>query len=568
MPLSDPASADLPAGQWSHLLVGHQWPGAAALAVLAGAAANRSALGSAHDGYAETLRALHAEIAERQNGISADAATAAFRRGEVHARGVCAKNTVKKGCYESARHWVANLRDELDTIAASGNSAIRQILDSEAPAELKFTALVDTVVQAREQANIKAAQCGANLLGAIQQVLDSRDAGTSAREFARSHGVHLDAAFGSPSRDLVRADVGALMDGTGTAPAASRDRDVGEDMNGCPPATGTVVGALVPGNPAPHSAAAAALSGAVAPAQPGPGSTRVPGGAGLTPGVAHLQAAHPRSAGTPGRLPAYGSERSAPRAPTAPPRPGQVLRAAPASAPVSAAAFGTSTVASASRSTPRPAAVSPKAATTAAAAAGIEPAGEWLRRLLEAVARQAPGLCWAVGIGTDGRILLATDLAGGWIPPHIAIPAPLELIAPPARRGDAVALLGPIVTTERYLPGHPLPPGEPGALSPTARATAPVPDLGWHLCRATRCHDGLPRLAHTLAVAVNAGTGWLDSEADLLNEHLRAVATEVLDSYPDTVDPAAVGSWQLLATISALLAGEPPLADYHFAWFR
>lgn len=567
MPLSDPASADLPAGQWSHLLVGHQWPGAAALAVLAGAAANRSALGSAHDGYAETLRALHAEIADRQNGITADAATAAFRRGEVHARGVCAKNTVKKDCYESARHWVSDLRSELDTIAASGNSAIRQILDSEAPAELKFTALVDTVVQAREQANIKAAQCGANLLGAIQQVLDSRDAGASAREFARSHGVHLDTAFRSPSRDLVHAELGALMDGTGAAPAAGRDRDAGETTSGRPPATGAMVGAVIAGDPAPHSATP--LSAASAPAQPAPGTPGVPGGAGLTPGLAHLQAAPPRRASTPGRLPAYGSERSAPQAPTAPPRTGQALRAAPASAPVSAAALGPPAVASASRSTPRPAASPAVAApATAPATAGIEPAGDRLRRLLEAVARQAPGLCWAVGIGTDGRTRLATDLAGGWIPPHIAIPAPLELLAPPARRGDAAALLGPTVAAELYLPGQPLPPGEPGAPSPTARATAPVADLGWHLCRATRCHDGLPRLAHTLAVAINAGTGWLDSEADLLEEHLREIATEVLDSYPDTVDPAAVGSWQLLATISALIAGDPELAAYHFAWFR
>ncbi len=61
-----------------------------------------------------------------------------------------------------------------------------------------------------------------------------------------------------------------------------------------------------------------------------------------------------------------------------------------------------------------------------------------------------------------------------------------------------------------------------------------------------------PRLAHTLAKAASTGTGYLDSEVELLREHLAKVATKVLGDYPpDHVDTASVGNWQLLATIDA-----------------
>lgn len=39
------------------------------------------------------------------------------------------------------------------------------------------------------------------------------------------------------------------------------------------------------------------------------------------------------------------------------------------------------------------------------------------QRLLGFVARQEPGLRWAVGVLADGSTLLVTDIAHGWIPP-------------------------------------------------------------------------------------------------------------------------------------------------------
>lgn len=105
-------------------------------------------------------------------------------------------------------------------------------------------------------------------------------------------------------------------------------------------------------------------------------------------------------------------------------------------------------------------------------------------------------------------------------------------------------------------------------MSIRARDTEAVADLGWELAQATKWRDGLPRLAHTLAKAATARTGCLDSEVALLRAHLDAVARTVLSHYPDKVDPAQVGNWQLLATIDALINGEKSSANYHFAWFQ
>lgn len=105
-------------------------------------------------------------------------------------------------------------------------------------------------------------------------------------------------------------------------------------------------------------------------------------------------------------------------------------------------------------------------------------------------------------------------------------------------------------------------------MSISARHTTAVEDLGWELIRATRWRPGLPRIVHTLARAGIARTGCLDSEIALLRDHLHAVGHDVLDDYPDAVVPAAVGDWQLLAAVAALIDGSPMIANYHFAWFQ
>lgn len=194
-----------------------------------------------------------------------------------------------------------------------------------------------------------------------------------------------------------------------------------------------------------------------------------------------------------------------------------------------------------------------------------------LRRLLDAVVRQQPHLHWALGDLEDGTTLLVTDLAGGWIPPNVQIPTGVRLLTPADRRGGLAALLGRTTREAAYTPGQLIDPDDatdPVRMSIRARDTAVVADLGWELSQATKWRDGLPRLAHTLAKALSARTGCLDSEVELLRDYLSTVSHTVLARYPESVDPIHVGNWQLLATIDALINDHKTLANYHFAWFQ
>lgn len=365
-----------------------------------------------------------------------------------------------------------------------------------------------------------------------------------------------------------------------------------------PPFAGSMSDAGVPAAPAFESAHAAATPPAEAAqvtqaptafTQPVVASPTAPP---INPGIS---AAPPVSAGPlsvptasptpPSGLLAYGADlrpaaASVPAAPSMPPA------AAPGSAPVNPAS-GSSPTGQPAVVRQQPSAAAAQAglaaglteralaatATGAAVAAGAahSAAKERLQRLLEAVARQQPKLNWAIGNLEDGTTLLTTDLAGGWIPPGIEIPTGVRLLTPAVRTGDLEKLLGPAVLTAAYRPGQYLPPAkdaEPVSMSIRARDTTAVEDLGWELAQATKWRDGLPRLAHTLAKAVSAKSGHLDSEVELLGDYLNAITRMVVSKYPDNVIPAQVGNWQLLATINALVNDEKTLANYHFAWFQ
>lgn len=164
-----------------------------------------------------------------------------------------------------------------------------------------------------------------------------------------------------------------------------------------------------------------------------------------------------------------------------------------------------------------------------------------LRRLLDMVARQEPLLRWMIGEREDHRVILATDLADGWIPPNIDIPAGIGLPAPTSQRDN---LLGPVTHSLTYHPGQHLPPPETElTFSPDARRTEPITDLG-----------------SRLAVAVDrAGLAEMDPGS---------VARAAMDSYPTAVDATAVANWQLLAASNAFTKGEVMLANYHFTWFQ
>lgn len=194
-----------------------------------------------------------------------------------------------------------------------------------------------------------------------------------------------------------------------------------------------------------------------------------------------------------------------------------------------------------------------------------------LRTLLAVVARQEPRLRWSVGQRDDGSTLLVTDLAGGWIPPHVDLPDAVQVLDPRRRHGDTTTLLGAATAAADYRPGQHVAPtdrDEPVPTSQRPRYGPAVAELGWELRRATRWRDGLPRLAHTLVHAVYAQTGVLANEFALLRAHLEQTRAAVLADYPDKVSMAGVGNWQLLAAIAALIAEDRRLAMYHYAWFR
>jgi len=583
--------SDLPNGEWSQLLIGHQWPGSMSLAILGAAAADRAALGSAYDDYAEILRSVRTGILTAQEGLTADSARQSFGLGESGARDIAARNLAKHTSYTSAHQWITELRTELAAIAANGNSAIRRILDSGDPGPEKTIAIVQTVTDAHQQANIKAATCSANLCDAIQSVLTTGRTEMSARQFARSHGVTLERAFGSPNLEFIHAEVSAMM----TAPAGSQPALSPESLAdslasgisaGAPLSAGTealttdAVSAIreshsdAPADPLPTSPATVVGAPVSAIAVPPISSSATPVFMPVsTPTTTPVVAAGP--------LPRYGTDLRPAGTTTAPPStatptatPTVSPGATPASAPLNAATAASLTHTSVARGPFAATGANAVTATAVGAAAGtvaaLSAARSRLRRLLDAVARQEPTLRWAIADRQDGSTVLVTDLASGWIPPHIDLPAGVRILEPGHRSGDLETLVGDATVTETYAPDDDTA-GEAGEAVPMsidARRTTAIDDLGWELTRATRWRSGLPRMAHTVAMATIARTGCLDSEVALLRDHLNAVAHTVLGSYPDTVSGVEVGNWQLLATVDALINDERTLADYHFAWFR
>ena len=614
---------------WFALLVGHQWPGLAALTATGSASANRRSTGVNHEQYAELVQSIRSSQLSAQSGTTAQDIDSSYSSGEFHAREISERNRIKAGAHSAAHQYTSQLRSDLEAIAESGESAIRAIVHSDAPVAEKISAIASVVLDAQGQANCKAAQQASNVLDALQDVLNAEGIGVSARQFARQQGVDLDSAFRPQSQDRIETHVASVLDKLpestavpttenpagdeaieGTPAWTALDQLTGDRPTGSDgPATRPSISDLVtvgigrdveyvsdggPANAQPEN-----LSGpTLLPTAPGTqfsaseavGSDHIPTSAAAAttaattvPPVlaASASAPVPNTVGPPtptvrqGSLQAYGAS-IRPPAPTAAP----AVPMTPAGAPVSpanpAAAISQPAVVRHHRTAATPGAVAAgtterafAAAATGAAAEQTRPrtaAENRLRRLLDAVARQQPRLRWAISDLEDATTVLVTDLADGWVPPRIDIPSGVRLPQPGAQ---AIASLGNTTLTAAYEPGRQLSPeGEPIPMSIRARDTAPVDDLGWELAQATRWRDGLPRLAHTLAKAASANTGWPDSEVQLLRAHLDALACSVLERYPGNVNPIEIGNWQLLATIDALMNGEKTSANYHFAWFR
>lgn len=293
-----------------------------------------------------------------------------------------------------------------------------------------------------------------------------------------------------------------------------------------------------------------------------------------------------------GPLPAYGSDLRPPVAtPAVPSMPSAPISGAPVApsaasspsgggplvSPVERAGSGTATgqAGVGSSAMAGASALSATSGATAGAASARASEQQRLQRLVDAVARQEPRLSWAAGLRDDGiTTLLVTDLAGGWIPPHVRLPAHVTLLEPAARRRDAgaVDLLGAVTVAAAHQPNAFI--AEPDRDAPAltgdraARSACPkVDELGPTLVDAVRRRDGLPRIAQALAAPAVRKTGVLENEAELLGERIAEIQHSVLNGYPQH-DPSAVGDWMLLAAIQALIDGHEYLAHYHLSWFE
>lgn len=286
-----------------------------------------------------------------------------------------------------------------------------------------------------------------------------------------------------------------------------------------------------------------------------------------------------------GALPSYGSDvRVSPTSNLVPPTPSSTaLGGSVSTAPSGGAGVGSPSVvrqapaAPAAAGAPLASAVAAPAAGAAAGAvtgAGARVTAEQGRcdDVVAVVARQEPRVRWAAATRSDGTILLVTDLAGGWIPPHVKTPEGVTLVSPQAvmwaPRRPLVDMLGQSVFQSVYEPG-----GEIGEatlpMSDWVRHVEDVTDMRWALRKASEWRDGLPRLAHTLAKAWATSAGVRPIEIEQLREQMTATSHQVIGAYTSgAVTGHVLGNWMLLAAIDALVGGDNVSGTYHFRWFE
>lgn len=262
---------DLPPGDWSGLLVGHQWPHATSLSVLQSAAIKRSSSGEILDSYADELRSIRLGSLESQEGATADSHRAMFIAGEEHSRSIAERHRIKVRAYNAAIASVESLRDSLSEIAANGNRAIEEIRQSNAPTAVKVPEIVRIISQAQSDSNIKSALCAADIFSATESVLAGEGSPVSARGLAAAQRLDI----GGPGAltdagDIQRAVSTKLAGSDPVSEVPDTDRSVGIGQSPFSSAASTQQ------EQQPHS-----------PAYPSPTDPKSDGGLGATPGSPH-----------------------------------------------------------------------------------------------------------------------------------------------------------------------------------------------------------------------------------------------------------------------------------------
>ncbi|MGV0991328.1 MAG: hypothetical protein ACOYBX_09780 [Mycobacterium sp.] len=204
--------SDLPGDPWAALLVGHQWPGSSALAILSTAATSRHSVGISFHGYADALRSVSDTVLSDQEGDTADGIRASFRHGEGHARGIAERNSAKKAALDRAHRCASELRSALAEIADRGGEQIRVILNGKEPAAAKVAGIAAVARAAQSEADARAALCMQDVYGSIQTVLDTCGHDCSARQFAHTHGVGPALLHSAPHPDVLHQRVQEMLE--------------------------------------------------------------------------------------------------------------------------------------------------------------------------------------------------------------------------------------------------------------------------------------------------------------------------------------------------------------------
>lgn len=193
-----------------------------------------------------------------------------------------------------------------------------------------------------------------------------------------------------------------------------------------------------------------------------------------------------------------------------------------------------------------------------------------LDRLLEFVVRQEPRLNWAIGDRADGTTVLVTDLAHGWIPSGITLPAGVQLLQPERRSGKVAALIGETARVVTYAPGDSLHRSIDFAATRSSvqpRTLPAIDDLASVLSATTRRRNDLPKIVPRLAEAAATGTVVVDQEVDVLRVHLDTARYQLLVQYPN-VNPALLLKCLLMAATEGIASGDAVSANYHLAWYQ
>ncbi len=210
------AASGFPPGEWSPLLVGHQWPSESAVAQLGLWQENREQIADSHHYIADLLNAAKTGPLAVQEGITADALVQVFHEGEQRARQTAIKNGVKNQAYGAALGSVNSLRDKLSDISEQGNADIRDIQTSGEPTVVQVMQIVAVIATAQQAANIAAASCAADISDAGQRILE-QESNQSFSQFVKANGIDMNQLFRTRDAADLESTVHSMLRSSGSA---------------------------------------------------------------------------------------------------------------------------------------------------------------------------------------------------------------------------------------------------------------------------------------------------------------------------------------------------------------